>query len=57
MGLFGNLFGGAAEAAGYRAMAIQARGEKRAAKSGLAEMKRTRQKVINPIKTCLILVV
>tara|TARA_R110002012_G_scaffold157090_2_gene318110 strand:- start:305 stop:976 length:672 start_codon:yes stop_codon:yes gene_type:complete len=48
MGLFGNLFGGAAEAAGYRAMAIQARGEKRAAKAGLAEMKRTRQKVINP---------
>ena len=48
MGLFGNLFGGAAEAAGYRAMAIQARGEKRAAKAGLAEMKKTRQKVINP---------
>jgi len=48
MGLFGNLFGGAAEAAGYRSMARQARGEKRAAKAGLASMERNRQKVINP---------
>ncbi len=50
MGLLGNLIGGKVEAAGYRAMARQARGEKRAAVAGLASMEKKRQDVINPYK-------
>ena len=48
MGWIGNVLGGSAEAAGYRAMARQARGEKRAATSGLASIEKNRQAVINP---------
>lgn len=48
MGMFSSFLGGAAEAAGYRAMARQARGDKRAAKAGLASLESNRQQVINP---------
>jgi len=48
MGLLGRLVGGFTEAAGYRTMARQARGEKRAARAGLASIEKNRQAVINP---------
>ena len=48
MGWIGNVLGGSSEASGYRAMARQARGEKRAATSGLASIEKNRQAVINP---------